>query len=164
MKRRAPGALFTGAVALSALAPGRASASPEFPAVIESHLLLSYVPKCTICHATADADAGPADTLFAASAVARGLKADDDDSLRAALDSMKRDRVDSDGDRMRDIDELIWALDPNVSHVPQGDVAPPVTYGCSAVGSAGNGGEWLVAAAAAIGGLVRRRREPRRDS
>jgi hypothetical protein len=149
-------AVVAGAVVLVTLAPGRASASPEFPGVIASHLSLSYVPKCTICHATNDGDAGPADTLFAASMVARGLRADDDDSLRVALDAMGRDRVDSDGDRMRDIDELSWGLDPNVRHVPQGDVAPPVTYGCSAVGSTGGGGAGLVVVAAAICALARK--------
>jgi hypothetical protein len=158
--RRAAWALVAGAVALAMLASGRASASPEFPGVIESHLSLAYVPKCTICHATNDLDAGPAETPFAASAIARGLKADDDSSLRAALDAMGRDRVDSDGDRMRDIDELSWGLDPNVRHVPQGDVAPPVTYGCSAAGSTG-GGAWLVAVAAAVCVLVPRARRTR---
>jgi hypothetical protein len=155
--RRAAWALVAGIVALATLAPGRALASPEFPGVIESHLSLAYVPKCTTCHATNNPDAGPAATPFAASAIARGLKADDDSSLRAALDTMARDRVDSDGDRMRDIDELSWGLDPNVRHVPQGDVAPPVTYGCSATRSTG-GGAWLVAVAAAIGFLVPRAR------
>jgi hypothetical protein len=105
---------------------------------------------------TMSADAGPADTLFADSMVARGLKADDDDSLHVALDAMARDRVDSDGDRMRDIDELSWGLDPNVRHVPQGDVAPPVTYGCSAAGSTRGGGAGLVVVAAAICVLARR--------
>jgi hypothetical protein len=153
--KRAAWALVAGAVVLARLAPGRASASPEFPPVIESHLSLSYVPKCTICHATNDADAGPADTPFAASAVARGLKADDDDSLRAALDAMARDRVD--GDRMRDIDELTWGSTERAPRA-SGDVAPPVTYGCSAAASHGRRRRGAaVGVVAAICTLVRTR-------
>ncbi len=159
--RLADRVFLAGAVTIATLAPRHASASPEFPDVIRSHLSLAYVPRCTLCHATNDSDAGPVDTPFASSMRARGLVADDDDSVRAALDAMRRDRVDSDGDRMADIDELSWGLDPNVPNAPQGAVAPPVNYGCSAVdGSAGGGSTWpgVVAAAALVAIRSRRRR------
>jgi hypothetical protein len=44
---------------------------------------------------------------------ARGLQAKDDVSLTNALDAMDRDHVDSDGDGVPDIQELLDDTDPN---------------------------------------------------
>ena len=61
------------------LAAAPASASAEFPIVIQNHLNLpdAYIPDCTLCHAT---DTGGLNTVtrpFGKQGLARGLKAGD---------------------------------------------------------------------------------------
>ena len=88
-------------------AQARAALSPE----VAAQLSLSYVPGCTLCH-SAGREGGPADTPFGTSMRARGLGTSLD-SVAPALDSMRRDGVDSDGDGTSDLDEIVAASDPN---------------------------------------------------
>lgn len=88
-------------------AHAREALSPE----VAAQLSLSYVPACTLCH-SAGSEGGPADTPFGTSMRARGLGTSID-SVGPALDSMRRDGVDSDGDGTGDLDEIVAASDPN---------------------------------------------------
>ncbi|HLK39630.1 MAG TPA: hypothetical protein VKU41_22900 [Polyangiaceae bacterium] len=154
------------ATAVALLTAGPARASPEFPGVIRDDLGLSYAPACTLCHAGTDSDSGvsPATTPFARAAIERGLKAGDDDSLRAALSAMRNDRVDSAGDGESDIDKLIWGSDPNMADVPKGGAPPPpVDYGCTTAPPLGAPGT-QIALLAGAGCLVTARRRSRRSS
>jgi MYXO-CTERM domain-containing protein len=72
-----------------------------------------YYPPCSLCHVRGSTGPGTAQTPFALSAKARGLKAGDDTSLDNALSAMNREDVDSDGDGVPDIQELLVDTDPN---------------------------------------------------
>jgi hypothetical protein len=125
-----------------------ANASPQYPNELRSALELTYVPSCTLCHGSAStSSAGPVDTPFGKSMVARGLRGavtsfdggtesdagTVEPSLRAALDAMRKDGVDSDGDGMEDLDELSWHGDPNHYDGLRPNAAPQVNYGCQLV-------------------------------
>ena len=96
-------------VVTASRAQARAALSPE----VAAQLSLPYVPACTLCH-SAGREGGPADTPFATAMRQRGLSASPD-SVAPALDSLRRDGVDSDGDGTSDIDEIIAASDPNAN-------------------------------------------------
>lgn len=108
-------------------------ASPSYPEGLQKDLSLSYAPACSLCHAEATkVDAGAADTPFDGSLVARGLKGGDAaDTLKKALDAMRADGVDSDGDGARDLDELSWRGDPNHYDGPLGSDITAPEYGCA---------------------------------
>lgn len=98
-----------------------AHATQRYPSTIYYHLYPlfadagkpPYVPPCSLCHLRGSTGAGTAQTPFALSMKARGLQAKDDVSLTNALDAMDRDHVDSDGDGVPDIQELLDDTDPN---------------------------------------------------
>lgn len=147
-------------VALLALAAatlaGPALGSEPFPAAIQAQLDLSAAPTCALCHQAESTPVGPADKPFSASAEARGLVAGDLSSLEKALDRMRADGVDSDGDGAEDLDELWWGGDPNHADLPAGGTQDPPTYGCAArPGEAGGAGAMALLLAAAL--LARRR-------
>ena len=121
-----------------------AQASPEYSPEMQRHLGLGAAPRCALCHAGAidggDADGGVTDTPFVRSMIARGLRgASDLASLDGALDAMKKDRVDSDGDGASDLDELAYGGDPNVPNLPEGGAQSAPSYGCSVLGGGGGG-------------------------
>ena len=121
-----------------------ASASTEYTPEMQRHLGLAFVPRCALCHAGAidggDVDGGVTDTPFARSMNARGLHgASDVASLDGALDAMKKDRVDSDGDGATDLDEIAYGGDPNVPNLPEGGAQSAPSYGCSVLGGCGAG-------------------------
>ena len=121
-----------------------AQASPEYSPEMQRHLGLGYVPRCALCHAGApdggDVDGGAVDTLFARSMIARGLHGGGEvASLDGALDAMKKDRVDSDGDGATDLDEIAYGGDPNVPNLPEGGAQSAPSYGCDAGGGGGSG-------------------------
>lgn len=131
---------FLGALALAlatALVASTASASATFPATLRTKLALATAPACALCHRSTDAAAGPADTLFGKALVARGLVSRDDGSLERAVDRLRAEGVDSDGDGAQDLDEVTWGRDPNTPDVPEGGVTEPPTYGCSCKDAAG---------------------------
>ena len=151
----------------------RAQASQPYPQELRAALDLSYTPGCTLCHSGAGGGAGVVDTPFGKSMVARGLRAatssaDDagvgqdagvviDATLARALEAMRADGVDSDGDGAEDLDELSWHADPNTYDGLKPNPNPAVHYGCriSFRGRTGQG-ESLVLIALAL--LVRHRR------
>jgi len=122
-----------------------AHASVPYPDELRALLELSYAPSCSLCHGSG-ADAGSVSTLFGQSMVARGLSATTytefdgglaidggtfDASLVAALNAMRADGVDSDGDGAQDLDELTWGGDPNQYDGLKPNPNQSVNYGCS---------------------------------
>lgn len=131
-----------------------AQASRKFPGAVEAELGLGYTIQCSLCHVNGNTGYGTANTPFALSARARGLTSGDTPALRRALAQMRADGVDSDGDGVGDIVELLRGTDPNVfGPVPiEGRVDP--SYGCGSAGSGAAGAFALLALLA----LRRRRR------
>lgn len=112
-------------IALSAVA-SPALATPGFPTAIKSDLTLSYTPSCDLCHQGTQSN-GTAVKPFALAMKDRGLKPADNASLTAALQQMETDKVDSDGDGVTDIEEIVNKTDPNSNGAA---TASPV-YGCA---------------------------------
>ena len=112
-------------VLLALVAPTAARATPNFPAAIAQDLGAPQ-PPCSICHAGGMTGYGTVTTPFGQAMKARGLVAGDQTSLKTALDRMRTDKVDSNGNGILDVDELIAGNDPNAIAGQQN-----VTYGCS---------------------------------
>lgn len=149
-------------VAGATLAPRAALGWQDSPAQLATHLGLSPAPRCDLCHVEASAPVGAAAQPFCEALVARGLTKDDASKLDAAVDRLRADKVDSDGDGAQDLDELSWGGDPNHADVPQSSDAP-AAYGCAMRAGATAGSGWA-SLALAMGALAtRRRRRPRRE-
>ena len=114
-------------VTVTALVGGLAHASSIFPPEIRAHLSLSYTPDCSLCHSNGQTGFGTVNTPFGKSMRARGLVAQNLQSLDTALDALAAEKTDSDGDGVPDIDELKAGTDPNVAG---GGNYPPPSYGC----------------------------------
>src|SRR5690348_2183245 len=96
-----------------------AGATAGYERSLEANLALSYTPSCTTCHASLDG--GESLSAFGHALSNRGLRADQPESMKLALERARRDHVDSDGDGAEDLDELGWRGDPNTPDVPLGD-------------------------------------------
>lgn len=123
---------FRASFILVCLGAGTALATPTYPAVIQSHLALPAAPpqSCGLCHLNNVVGTGTVTTPFGASLRMRGLLANDEASLRAALDALRSDAVDSDGDGQPDLDELAAGGDPNQPGASGPELRP--RYGCGA--------------------------------
>jgi MYXO-CTERM domain-containing protein len=155
---RAESTLAAALLALAAaLAPGAALAWADTPKALEAALKLPSAPKCDLCHHAASDPVGAVDQPFGKAMVERGLTKDDAASLSAALDTMRADKVDSDGDGAQDLDELSWGGDPNHADVPQSSTDAPAAYGCSAAPGRASGWGAVLALAAALAATRRRR-------
>ncbi len=109
------------------LVPATASATPNFPGVVQSHLALDAPPDCSLCH-VGTPGRGTVNTPFGTTIRSRGAQAYDESSLQTALDALKAEKKDSDGDGTGDIDELLAGADPNAG-AGQETVIPD--YGCA---------------------------------
>jgi len=154
--------IFAALVLASGVRIATAHASSSFPGAIKEHLALSTAPDCALCHRDGVTNEETATTPFARSMRTRGMVGNDATAaLTAAVDQMVRDKVDSDGDGVVDIDELKAGTDPNVSQKGDGgtDQVPKPEYGCSA--APGSHPRSIAAAslvAAAVAVALRKRR------
>jgi hypothetical protein len=116
------------------LLPVTAAASTAYPEGIRAHLDIATAPPCDVCHHAVSEPVGSVDRPFGLAAVARGLVGEEEVSLRAALDALRADGVDSDGDGAQDLDELGWGGDPNSADLPEAPLHEAPTYGCGVAG------------------------------
>jgi hypothetical protein len=123
-------------LALLVCGAGAAAASEEYPSIVAAQLSLPYVPACSLCHVGGKTGAGTARTPFGWSMRARGLKSGDVALVAPALDALQRDRVDSDGDGVEDVRELLAGTDPNVAGGSSFALRADPAYGCNSGGSA----------------------------
>jgi hypothetical protein len=141
---------------------GSANAKQEFPGEIARHLGAATDPPCGVCHQDGKTGKDTLVTPFAWGMRARGLTGQD--TLLEALDRVRSDAVDSDGDGATDVDELIAGSDPNsAASTPAmpGTVRDP-QLGCAVAGEAREGRAGILGLAASIAVcLIRRRRASR---
>lgn len=171
-RRVASAALFAALGTALLLATTGAAASSSYPADIKANLGSSGTPACTLCHDTNSGGSGTANTPFAKSMKAAGLTGGGNAaSVTAALDSLKTNNIDSDGDGTPDVDELVAGTDPNGAGAGNtSTAAPDPTFGCvAAIAPLGSRSHraWLpiaLAGAVALAAIARRRRGERARS
>lgn len=120
-----------------------AFASDTFPPFIQNKYSLASQPLelCALCHTNGITGLGTVNTPFGKAVRMHGLVAGDTATLNAALDAMATEGVDSDGDGVTDVAELMADTSPNVSSGGTGGgaggggggtVLAPPRYGCGA--------------------------------
>jgi len=155
-------------LALAAVTVGKvAGASADYPAAIQMKAILTYTPKCTLCHANIDGSDGKVATDFGRTLWALGMRGSDVGSLQSALDKDRARQWDTDGDGVTDVNELIGASDPSGPALSQ---FPPPEHGC-AIGNVGtsrraHGNRWaaFVVVGVFLTSHFRRRRDTRSPS
>lgn len=125
------------------LAAAPAWATDTYPATIQNKYSLADLPPelCALCHTNGITGAGTVNTPFGRALRMRGLVANDTASVNAALDALATENVDSDGDGVTDVAELMAGTSPNVASMGTGGgagggggttVLPPPRFGCGA--------------------------------
>jgi hypothetical protein len=109
-----------------------ANATPSFPGVVQQHLTASKAPECKVCHVGAQSS-GTVKTAFGVAMLARGLVKYDEASLTKALDTLRGEKTDSNGDGKSDIDTLIAGADPSAPSSGDGGTVALASpeYGCA---------------------------------
>jgi len=117
----------------------QAFSSEEYPSVLQEELDMACPPTCLVCHTTQPGEEGSASKAFATSLKGFGLKAENEDSLRSALEDLIMAGTDSDDDGAADQVELASEppSDPNDALLTptapgEGMCAAEVKYGCGA--------------------------------
>jgi MYXO-CTERM domain-containing protein len=137
-----------------------AHAEPGFPRIIETDLGLTYQVPCSVCHVAENTGAPTAHTPFALSLKARGFA--DGSSLTGALNRLKADNFDSDGDGVSDVAELEAGTDPNSSGDANIENTSEPGYGCGGSAPQGRSVGQAFVGVAALGWLLSRRRREQR--
>lgn len=132
-----------------------ASAFTLFPGWIYQHVEPDEgvnAPPCTICHLNNEGEKGTVVKPFGIWMYEHGLRGDSTrEELNDLLDENEEKGVDSDGDKVGDIDEIRAGTDPNVV----GNTLEPPQYGCLSATPRTTPAAFVALAALA---LVRRRR------
>lgn len=134
-------------------------ASSLYVSDVESTLGMPCQPTCVLCHETLAGGGGTVTREVGQALMARGLTGGSNSAaLEAALAQLETDAVDSDGDGVIDVDELVAGDDPNPGGVAFCDLLVP-TYGCvgSVVPAGPSAGAALVAGLLLAGSVTRRR-------
>jgi hypothetical protein len=144
------------------MVPSRASATPDYPFVLDNTLSVSCprpLSRCLICHTTARGGQRTADQVFALALRDYGLtRGGEGATLQNAL-NMLPEETDSDGDGEFDKDELRTCGNPSGEELGIGP-----EYGCDGAHLARDlpsDAPFMLIALGAAGLLVRRRRGPR---
>lgn len=156
-----------------------AAASGNYPLTLQSYLRLATAPvgSCSLCHTGGITGSRTVGTLFGRAISTRGASGNGNTtSLRTALAAMTRDAVDSDGDGLKDLDEVKVGRNPNVvDTTPDGGVDGGSGGADGGTPDGGTGGEELpgaltygcgasvapeLASLALLAWLGRRRRRP----
>lgn len=128
----APGSRLPLAVLLF-LCGSAVRATPTYPGVTRDQLTLPRSPSCSLCHRGTPA-LGNATRPVAGSLIDFGLVPYNETTLRTAWDQLELASVDSDGDSIPDVEELLTGSDPNRD--PSAPPEPPEpAYGCQSTGS-----------------------------
>ena len=95
----------------------RALASADYPGEIQTKYGLSAPPlqSCGLCHTNGIPGSGTVNTPIGLALRSRMLVSGDPAALRAALDRLEMDMVDSDGDGVIDVQELRAGTNPTVA-------------------------------------------------
>jgi len=134
-----------------------AHAKNEFPSEMQADVPLTYEVPCSVCHIKGNTGAATPITPFALSLRARGLTGQSN-TLKSALLRAGSDGVDSDGDGVSDIQELVNGTDPNSSANSSIVDDQEPGYGCGGTAPKGRAASGLSSAVAAIWLLLRRRK------
>lgn len=114
----------------------RAYALPEYPKYLQTAADTPCLPHCNVCHRDDNAGSGTVDRPFGKSIEQVGyLSGGGQSSVTRAVDTLRSQNTDSDGDGVSDIDELSHGEDPN--YAGDGSICGP-QVGCSAAGQARN--------------------------
>jgi hypothetical protein len=113
---------------------GRAHALPEYPKYLQTAADTPCLPHCNVCHRDDNAGDGTIDRPFGKSIERVGrLRGGGQSSITQAVDTLRAQNTDSDGDGIADIDELSHGEDPN--YAGDGSICGP-QVGCSAAAGA----------------------------
>jgi MYXO-CTERM domain-containing protein len=134
-----------------------ARAKPEFPSEIKNKYVLHYDVPCAVCHIKGNTGSSTPITPFALSLRARGMTGDNQ-ALSSALDKLKSDAVDSDGDGVTDVDELVAGTDPNSSANASIEDTQEPGYGCGGTAPTGRSAPGMAGVLALAWFVLRRRR------
>jgi hypothetical protein len=134
--------------------PTSALAVSRFPGNITDFFTphLGYTPPCRLCHIDGTTGSGTVQTPFGISMLAHGLTSDRS-TLAPALDALRTANVDSDGDGVSDVDELMADTDPNTKADVSLSSSDP-SYGCAVATHRGDGSIPGPARGPAVVGLV----------
>ncbi len=131
---------------LVCLVAAPAFASDTYPPAIQTKYARPAVPDCSLCHVNGITGAGTVNTLIGTALRTRGLVGGSNTTtLGTALDRLATDAVDSDGDGVTDVAELMASTNPNVADVSTDGgtgggtgggggttEVPPLKFGCGA--------------------------------